>query len=304
VFGIKEYDLIIIGAGPAGLTAAIYASRMNLKTLVLESKRPSRLEIAGKIYNYPGFPDGIEGKDLLKLMREQALKNGAEIVKDPALKVMKDDYITVQTKSGFYRCRSLIIAVGIMRGTKPIPGEEKFLGSGVSYCAVCDGPLYKNKKLILVGKSESTLEDAIFLSKITDDITLIPNGKLSEEIKKKFEELGLRIIEGKIKEIKGDTSVRSALIKKENGEEMELPCDGVFIDTEMLPMSSLLGDLGVKTDKRGCIIVNRKQETNVEGVYAAGDCTCGIEQVVSAAGEGATAAVNALIYIRRKKRGL
>ncbi|MHA1596060.1 MAG: NAD(P)/FAD-dependent oxidoreductase [Candidatus Asgardarchaeia archaeon] len=299
---MKEYDLIVIGAGPAGLTAAIYASRMNLKTLILKGKKPSRLEMAGKVYNYPGFPNGIDGKDLLKLMYEQALKSGAEIVEDPALKVMKGEYITVQTKSGFYNCKAVIIAVGIARATKPIPGEEKFLGSGVSYCAVCDGPLYRKKRLILVGKSESTLEDAIFLSKITDDVTLVPNGKLSEELKRKFEELGLNVIEGRVKEIRGDRSVKSVLVKKENSEEIELSCDGVFIDTEMLPMSSLLGELGVETDERGCIIVNRKQETNVEGVYAAGDCTCGIEQVVSAAGEGATAAVNALIYIRRRKK--
>ena len=300
------YDVIIVGAGPAGLTAGLYTSRHNNKTLILEGNK-----IGGKaleahwIENYPGFPDGISGHDLMLLMQEQATKFGAEIKQETVIGINDlGDLKLLSTRSGgFYQTKSLIIATGVSRKSLSVKGEGEFKGRGVSYCGVCDGPFFRNKTVAIVGGGREAVHNIEVLSETSSKVYAIPGKKgFSEE----YPELAslrkdprIEFIEGTdISEIGGRDFVE--YIDLENGEEVKL--DGVFIILEHIATSSILEDAGVSTDAGGCILADKDQKTSVNGIFAAGDCSCKGLQIVTAAGMGATAALNAMKYVKQLSR--
>jgi len=303
------FDVIIIGGGPAGLTAAIYASRMGMKMLLFESGIPGgRTLWAPMVENYPGFPEGITGTELVEKMVEQAKKFGAEMrfPEDVLDLTIDGKEKVVTTRLGEYRSLSIIVATGTQNRRLLVPGEIELLGQGVSYCAVCDGPLFRDKVTAVVGSSDEALEDALYLSDISKRVILTTQKDQIEASRKLLEackEKGnIEIIKARVKSILGDNNVKSiSILDFEGNKESEIPVDGVFISLGGIPMTSLAKKTGIEVDERGCIKVDRRQATNVEGIFAAGDCTCGGMQIVTAVGEGARAAMQAYQYVRSLK---
>ncbi len=297
-----DYDAIILGAGPAGLTAGIYAGRSKLKTLVLEGEMPGgRMMKAAEIENYPGFPNGISGYDLVQKMLEQAKRFGAELryPEDVIALDLKSEAKTVTTRNGVYKSRALILSVGTHSRKLLVPGEVEFLGRGVSYCAVCDGFFFRGRSVAVVGSGEEAAEDAALLSGTAAKVTIVTqSGELSPEALEKLKGKDVEILHTRVEAVEGEEVVKS--LKLAGGERLSV--DGVFIALGSVPMTKLVEKAGVKTDERGCIIVDRKQRTNIEGVFAAGDCTCGGMQVATAVGEGAAAAMAAAIYVKHAKK--
>jgi len=304
----QVYDLVILGAGPAGLTAGIYSSRLGLRTLILESGIPGgRAGEAPFIENYPGFPEGIAGVELVERMVKQCSKFGAEIrTFEEAIDLdLKGPLKKVTTRKGSYLSMAVIIATGTQRRKIRIPGESEFLGRGVSYCPVCDGAFFKGLRVIVVGSGEEAAADALFLTDLAGEVVLVTHGaplEAAEDLIRRIRSKGVKVIEARVTEIGGKDSVEHVKIIYEDGREDVLPADGVFISLGGVPTSELVKKAGVEVDEKGCVKVDRWQRTNIEGVFAAGDCTCGGMQVVTAAGEGAMAAINASRHIKRKKR--
>ena len=298
------YDVVIVGAGIAGLTAGIYASSLGAKTLILEGSYPSRLLLAKVIYNYPGFPEGISGRELLERVRAQALKMGSEIRRgDVVSMILKTTIKSLMTRKETITAKAVIIATGIRRERLNIPGEERFLGLGVSYCAICDGPLYRNRRVAVIGYGDDAITDTIFLSSIAREVYFIPLKPLPKVHVDKLSAYGnvRLLLKVKVKSIIGRDRVEEVELVRD-GEVEKVSVDGVFIITEETPTPDVIKNAGIRVDERGCIKVNQRQETNIEGVYTAGDCTCGGMQAITAAGQGALAAINAVAYIRSKRQ--
>jgi thioredoxin reductase (NADPH) len=307
---MEERDLIIIGGGVAGLTAGIYGARKGLDTLILEAELPAgQAALSPLIENYPGFPEGISGAELVKRMAKQAERFGVQInTMEPAIGFsLRKDKKVVTTEKGSYEAKAVIIAIG----AKPLhlperlgaKGEEEFIGRGVSYCATCDGPLFKNKKVVIVGSSNETVTDALYLADLNTEVTLItPAEKLeADEVLLKRLKERVKIRNADIKAIKGKSLVESIVIE-ENGKEKILEASGVFITLgRKAPSSEIFEKAGVKCSEKGFITVDRYQRTSIEGVYAAGDVTGDFFQVSKAVGEGAIAAMHSYKYIRRKR---
>lgn len=298
------YDIVIIGGGPAGLTAGIYASSLGLKTLIIEGETPPRITLATEINNYPGFPEGISGIELLNRIKKQALSYGVEIIKGNVASLnLVGPIKTIIVRNKTITCKAIILAIGIKSTKLKIKGEDKFIGLGLSYCAVCDGPLFKNKKVLLIGSGEEAIEDALFLSGLASEIFFIALEKIDEKQIDLLKKYGIKILEGvKIKAIEGEKIVQKVLLEKIDGKEEILDIDGIFIVSREAPLIKILAKAGLEIDKENYIKVNHKQETNIEGVYAIGDCTGGGAQVVIAAGEGAKAAINAAAYIKKLEK--
>ncbi|MHA1783581.1 MAG: NAD(P)/FAD-dependent oxidoreductase [Candidatus Helarchaeota archaeon] len=309
----KIYDVIIIGAGPAGLTAAIYTRRKEKETIIFESQfAGGKAGTAHKVDNYPGFPYSISGMDLVMEMRAHALKfepilkESTEIIKFN----LKDKIKSVATRKGeIYKGYSVIICIGSKTGKLNLPREEELIGKGVSYCATCDGPFFRNKNVAVIGDGYEAIREAIYLADVVNDTYLIsPKGTLTGD------EMDLDMIKDKniktlmnteVKQILGDEKVKALkLFDNSKNEEIYLDVDGIFIALESAPTSLLLKNAGIEVDEKGFILVDRKQKTNIDGVYAAGDCTGGLLQIVTATGEGAIAGYNAAIYASQLKRTL
>ena len=303
-------DIIIIGGGPAGLSAAIYSVRLGMKTLLFEGRLlGGRAAEAPAVWNFPGFPEGIAGVDLIDRMVKQAERFGAELkLAEEALGLSLDGTLKeVTTRSDRYRSFGVVISTGTQRKKLLVPGEAEFPGRGVSYCAVCDGPLFKGKTVAVVGSGNEAFEDALYLSSVAEKVTLITQKSEIEAEKALIDECrektNVEFSEAKVKGILGDSSVESVVIIGFGGEnEVEIPVDAVFISVGGVPMTNLVRKAGIDVDERGCIRVDRRQATNMEGVYAAGDCTCGGMQIITAAGEGAMAAIQAYRYVKRVQR--
>lgn len=304
------YDVAIIGGGPAGLTAAIYSSRMNMKTVLFESDLLGGRTIwAPKVENFPGFPEVISGVELTEKMIQQAKRFGVEIkLSEEVLDLkVKDEINVLTTRSSEILSYTIIIATGSQRKKLKIRGETQFRGRGVSYCAVCDGPLFKGKKVSVVGYNEEALEDALYLSSISERTYIINQEKnfdapndLIQRIKKKQ---NVAIISATISSINGNKFVKSITIEDKILRKSRcIEVDGVFIVIGVAPMTEIVKKATIKVDEGGCITVDRSQSTNIKGVYAAGDCTCGGMQIVTAVGEGAMAAMQAYRYVRQKKK--
>lgn len=305
----RTYDLIIIGGGPAGLTAGIHTSRLGLKTAVFEAGTLGGRAVEASMYeNFPGFPEGIVGKELIEKMEKQISKFGAEVkVFEEAIDLeVKGALKTVTTSKAIYRSFALIIATGTQRRKLGVAGENEFLGRGVSYCRVCDGPFFKGLRVAVVGFTKEAIEDSLSMADTSKEILLITHEEkieAADALKEKLlEKANIKIVNGKVAAILGEKVVKAIKIVESTSKQKLLEkVDGVFISLGWVPTTEIVRKAGIEVDERGCIKVDRWQRTNIEGVFAAGDCTCGGMQVVTAAGEGAMAATTALKYIRRKK---
>jgi thioredoxin reductase (NADPH) len=295
-------DVLIVGAGPAGLTAGLYVARAGKKALILEGRGPSRLTIPYTLENYPGFPS-IDSSELLAIIRRQAVSFGAQVVAGDAIAYALDGrpkYVT--TKEAVIEAGAVVLATG-----KPVPkermilGEERLVGQGVSYCATCDGPLFRGATVAAVGHGEEALEDVRALESMGCRVIWVPGkagGVTDSPAGRALEEKGVTIKRGaKLKEIRGQERVEGALLESPQGSET-LAVAAVFIFRE-IPAGPLFAKAGLAIDHKQCVAVDRFQRTNLEGVFAAGDITCGGLQVVTAAGEGCVAAMQALMYLRQ-----
>ena len=301
----KIWDVIIIGAGPAGLTAGIYTSRHGHSTLILHSgKIGGRALEAHMIENYPGFPQGLTGAELMKLFHEQATKFGVEIKLETVIGLSDaGDYKIVSTRGGYHQGKTVVIATGIQRKQLSVPGEMEFKGRGVSYCAICDGPFFKEKVVAVVGSGNEAVIDALHLTDTASKVIAIPGKKGYSENYPELAALRLNpkveVLEGcDIAEIIGGEFVTN--LKLTGGKVENIDVDGVFILLEHVATSNILVEAGVDADEGGCVIVDRSQQTNIPGVFAAGDCSCLGWQVITAAGDGAKAALTAMKYLKQR----
>lgn len=307
----KLYDVIIIGGGPAGLSAAQYASRAGMKTIVLDkSPTAGALAYSSKIENYPGLLEPLSGSELLSIFRRQAIKFGAEYIEAQVVGVRLEGAIKeVDGIENSYRGKTVIIATGSM-GRKPsIPGEETYLGKGVSYCAVCDAAFFKNQTVCVIGNSEEAVKEAELLARAAKIVYIIsPTGDINVPADHPARSSDNITILAKLRvaSIEGyDIVTRIKVKNTETGEEQELPMDGVFVYLHgSQPVVDFL-DATLPLSDKSCIITHRKMETSVPGVFAAGDVTCAeARQVVIAAAYGCLAALSAGKYIQHNKRML
>ncbi|WP_073201053.1 thioredoxin-disulfide reductase [Gracilibacillus kekensis] len=301
----KMYDVIIAGAGPAGLTAAVYTSRANLDTLMLERGIPGgQMANTEDVENYPGY-DHILGPDLSTKMFDHSKKFGAEYAYGDIKEVIDHgDYKTVVAGSKEYKTKALIITTGAQYKKIGVPGEEELGGRGVSYCAVCDGAFFKGKELIVVGGGDSAVEEGVYLTKFAEKVTIVHRRdqlraqKILQDRAFKNEKIDF-IWDTIVKSInEKDGKVGSVtLYDKNKGEEYDRAIDGTFIYIGMVPLSEPFKSLGI-TNEEGYIPTNEKMETNVPGVFAAGDIReKELRQIVTATGDGSIAAQAAQAYI-------
>ncbi|XHH07705.1 MAG: thioredoxin-disulfide reductase [Candidatus Bathyarchaeia archaeon] len=305
---MENWDVIIIGAGSAGLSAGIYAVRSGLKALILDEKLAGgAISDSAKVENYPGFTE-ISGRELSERMTLQCQKLGAVIHDLEAVSELKleGETKTVTTQNATYGAKAVIFATGSHYKDVGVKGEKEFRGRGVSYCGVCDGPFFKGKKVAVVGGGNSACTTTLYLSGLAGQVTVVhrrdafrAEQQLVSDVtgKANVNVLWNTIVE----EIKGDRQVRSVVLKNnKTGETTEMPVDAVFVQVGEAPNSAVAKASGVETDEAGYIKVNMRQETNIAGVYAAGDVTTHpIKQVGTAVGQGITAAIEAYGYIRR-----
>jgi thioredoxin reductase (NADPH) len=299
------YDIVIIGGGPAGLTAGIYAARARLKTILIE-----KMAVGGQIINawlvenYPGYKDGVSGVDLTMAMHEQATKFGLETVSDEVMSIAIDgNKKIVKTALEEYEAKTIIIAGGSERQKINVPGEKEYTGKGVSYCATCDGAFFRNKAVAVLGGGNSAVTEALELTKFASKVYLIHRRhelratKILQE--KLLADSRIQILwDTVVEEIKGEKFVNKLKIKNAvTGQAAELPVDGVFVSVGTKPATGYLKGI-VALDAFGSVVVNDRLETNAPGIFAAGDIRSGsIKQVIGAAGDGAMAAINAGKYV-------
>jgi thioredoxin reductase (NADPH) len=301
----KRYEVIILGGGPAGLTAGIYTSRARLSTLLIETcLLGGQMTTTELIENYPGFPGGVTGEELSRLMEEQSRRFGLEIVNQEILEVKRDRGLNhVRTSESAYHSKALIICTGAEYRKLGVPGEKEFAGRGVSYCATCDGSFFKDSRIVVVGGGDSALTEAIFLTKFVKELTIIHRRDALRGTKI-YQERALAnpkikfLWNSVVHEIKGEQIVRSILVKNvKSGEIHEFDTEGVFPFVGLTPRTQMLKGL-VELDLAGYVIANADCETSVKGIFAAGDCTKKLlRQIATAVGDGATAAFAAEKYL-------
>lgn len=291
------YDIIILGTGPAGLSAAIYAARYNMNVLVLGTEIGGVVSTTHLIDNYLGLPE-ISGEELSKKFFEHVKKfENCEIKTAIVNSIQKiNDIIYVSTEDGkVYEGKNIILAIGAERKKANIKNETEFLGKGLSYCAVCDGMFYKDKTVAVIGSGDSAIKGVKFLSNIVKEIYLI-----SEKEKIELEDEVLKnpkvkiLTETKVKEVNGNNKVEKIIIEKNNKNE-EILIDGIFIEIGSVPQSVMFKGLGLDINELGFIKVNQDCKTNIDGIYAAGDITTGfsnLKQIIVAASMGAIAATS------------
>ncbi|MBF0609452.1 MAG: FAD-dependent oxidoreductase [Magnetococcales bacterium] len=305
------YDIVIIGGGPAGLSAAQYAARMGMKTIVLDkSPLAGALASSNKIENYPGVLEPMTGPQLLDLFRQQATAFGAQYVETLVIGVKFNvDIKEVYAMDGNYSARAVIVATGAM-GRKPsVNGEKDFLGRGVSYCAVCDAAFYRGKVVCLVGDSDEAIKEASVLARFADRVHFIaPTNNPELQKHPTLSENNIAVhLNMRVVEIRGSDVVEAIVLENKGDKaEMILPTDGIFMYLHgNRPIVDFL-DFVVDISDEECVITNRMMETNIEGVFAAGDVTCvEVRQIVVSAANGCVAALSAEKYIHhRKKRRL
>ncbi|MFH1412446.1 MAG: thioredoxin-disulfide reductase [bacterium] len=297
------YDTIIIGAGVAGMTAAIYTQRRAMKTLIISKDIGGQVNLTFDIENYPGF-ETISSFELIERMSNQVKKLGVEIKTAEVTEIKKlgDKEFVVKTSSEEFKSKTLILVLGLLPRRLNIPGEQEFAGKGVSYCATCDGPFFKNKKVAVVGGGNSALDAAEYLSKIASDVYLIHRREefrgFEEVIKEVKERPNVRIIlNSKVKEIIGKKKVEKIKIASKDEEEIEV--DGIFIEAGRIANTDLVADL-VDRDERNQIIINEDCATSNPGIFAAGDVTqTKFKQITIACGLGTIAALSAYEYLHK-----
>ena len=305
---MDKWDLIIVGAGPAGLTAGIYGARNGLKVLILDGKQAGgTLTLIPQIENYPGFPDGISGEELAKRIIDQCKRFNVEIHEFEnvvEIKIRDEDKI-VKTDKAEYSAKAIIIASGSKHKRLGVPGEKEFEGRGVSYCALCDGPFFKGLRVLVVGGGNTAVMSAIYLADLASKVYLAHRRRQlrAEEIYvKELKRKGVEVLwNTEVKEVRGGSKVEKVVLyNNESRKKRELTVDGVFIFIGEEPNSDFAKKSGVKVDGKGYIIVDALQRTNIEGIYAAGDVTSyPIKQIGTAIGQAIAAATEAYKYVRK-----
>lgn len=307
-----DWELIVIGGGPAGMTAAMYGARYGLKTILIESKVLGGAQATSPgIENYPGYTF-VVGLDLATKMKEQVKKSGAfirEITEVKSIEIDGDDEdFLLDTRRGVYRGNAIIVATGGGHKHLGVPGEDLLTGRGVSFCATCDGPLFRDKTVAVIGGGNTAVTEALYLSEVVEKVYLIHRRDelRSEQIIQNYIlKSSVEIIwDTIIKEIKGNDLVNELVLENvKTGEVSSLPIEGVFVALGSNPESTLARSIGVETNERGEILVNAKQATNIPGVFAAGDVVESMKQIAVAVGHGAISADSAYSYIRKIQRG-
>jgi len=305
---MESWDLIIIGAGSAGLAAGIYAARSGLKTIILDEKVAGGTTAdAPLVENYPGFQN-ISGFELMQKMVAQCKSTGVLIREfEKVLNLeLRDEKKIVKTGKATYEAKAVIIASGSHYREIGVPGEKEFLGRGVSYCGICDGPLFKGKRVLIVGGGNSALITALYIAGLASEVKLAHRrGTFRAEealVKALKEKANVEILWNiEVKEVKGEKLVSEVTIFNRNtGETEGLLVDGVFVQVGETPNSQIAKEAGVEIDKDGYVMIDIRQRTNIAGVYAAGDVTNHpVKQIGTAVGQGITAALEAYGYIRR-----
>lgn len=304
---MKTYDIIIVGAGPGGLTAGIYAGRQGTKTLILDKGLAGGIGREVQLMeNYPGF-DTISGFELVEKMKLQCMKyvelHENEIVKN--IEKNNDNFL-VTTHKDEYCGKTIILATGSSHKHLEIPGEEEYLGEGVSYCATCDGLFFKDKDAIMIGGGNSALQEAIFLDNVGCNVTIIHRRdelRAQQYLQKEIKERNIDVIyDTTVEEIKGNALVNSVILKNvKTNEYSEFKTQGVFVGIGYKPHNELAKKLNVELSESGEIITDKHQRTNIENVYSAGDICGGLRQWIVACGEGAIAATSAYEDIHNHK---
>lgn len=299
------YDLVIIGGGPAGLTAGIYAGRALLKTVLLEKEFLGGQAFATtKIENYPGFPEGISGPDMSEKLREQAQKFGVEIATGAGVTGIRDgNPKEVTTGEATYRARAVVVASGLRPRSLNIPGEKEFVGRGVSYCATCDGALFAGKRVMVVGGGDSAIDEGLFLTRFADKVTIVHRRdqlRAARSLQDKAfanPKIDFRW-DSELRGIYGSTMVeRVVILDKKTLQENDVPVEGVFMYVGNMPNTEFAGGI-LRRDENGYILTDDSLQTSVPGIFAAGDVRHNLlKQVVVAMGEGALASVSAEKYI-------
>ncbi len=300
----KMYDVIIIGAGPAGMTAAVYTARANLSTVIIERGVPGgQMANTEDVENYPGY-DNILGPDLANKMLDHAKKFGTEYAYGDVKEIVDEKtYKIVKAGNKEYKAKAVIIATGNKARLLGVPGEQELAGRGVSYCAVCDGAFFKNKELVVVGGGDSAVEEAVFLTKFASKVTIVHRRdklraqKILQDRAYKNEKIDF-IWDSTVEEIYGENKVEGVRIKNKNTNEViEYKADGAFIYVGMVPLTSAFENLGI-TNESGYILTNEDMETKIAGIFAAGDVREKfLRQIVTATGDGSIAAMSAQHYI-------
>ena len=308
----SNYDVIIIGAGPAGLTAALYAGRARLKTLILEKATSGgQAATTDIIENYPGFPDGVGGFQLTELMKQQAVEFGAEIREISPVTGIEThgDNRVVKTDEETLVAKTVIVATGSEPRALGIPGEDELRGRGVSYCATCDGAFYRDKVVAVIGGGNAAVEEAIFLTRFASKVYIVHRrdelraDKIVQE--RAFDNPKIEIIwDSHLKKILGDGKVNEMVVENKNTHERKsYQVDGVFMYIGTVPNTEFCEGL-VDLDGRDFITTDESLQTNVPGIFAAGDCRANLlKQVAVAVGEGALAAVGAEKYVEEMEAG-
>lgn len=308
---MNRYDILIIGGGPAGLTCGIYAARGRMKTLLLE-----KMVLGGQVAstdwveNYPGFPQGIAGSDLVGRMEEQARKFGLEIASGEVMGISKreegEDWLA-KTKDKEYQALSVIVATGAQPAKLNIPGEQELQSRGVSYCATCDGPLFGDQDVLVIGGGDTAITEALFLAKFASRVTVIHRrdrlraSKILQE--KALSHPGIEFAwNSTATEVMGKDRVSGVMIKDvKTNKQKEIPASGLFIFIGLKPNTSFLKNI-VDLDEAGFIITGAKMKTSKEGIYAAGDVRSGVfRQIATACGDGAIVALSAQHYVEELK---
>jgi thioredoxin reductase (NADPH) len=298
---MNQYDIIIIGAGPGGLTAGIYAGRQGTRNLIIDRDLAGGLgREVPEMENYPGF-DNISGLELIEKMKSQAVKNCDLKEMEEVTQITKSDGeygFTVKTDKDEYQTKTIILATGSSHRHLNAKGEDEFRGKGVSYCATCDGFFFVGRDVIMVGGGNSALQEALYLKNLGANVTVVHRRdefRAQKHLQNQIKEAGINaIMNATVEEIKGEMLVESVILKDTITDELtEMPANGVFISVGYIPHNELARQLDVDLDESGHIIIDKQQKTNVDYVYAIGDVCVGLKQWVVACGEGAVAATSA-----------
>lgn len=306
---IIKVKMVILGSGPAGLSAALYAARANLEPVVLTGMQlGGQVSLTNTIENYPGFPEGVGGQDLVDLFQKQAERFGAHIEYDSATDVdLKERPFRIKTYNSEYLTDTLIIATGAQATQLDVPGEKELTGRGVSYCATCDGWFFKDKDVVIVGGGDSALEESLFLTRYAKSITIIHRrdslraGVILQQ--RAFDHPKIRfILDSVITEIMGEEAVKKVRLKNLKTNELsELPTDGVFIFIGHIPSTQIFVD-ALDLDGHGYIKTDKLLSTNVPGIFVAGEAgDPDYRQVVTSAGMGAAAAMQAIRFLQAQE---
>ncbi|OGW89434.1 MAG: thioredoxin-disulfide reductase [Omnitrophica bacterium RIFCSPLOWO2_01_FULL_50_24] len=304
---MDSYDVLIIGGGGAGFTAAIYTSRAKLKTLLLEKLTPGgQIALTDVVENYPGFPEGVTGADISQRMEEQAKKYGTQIGYEEVTSIAKKgERFEAATNKGSHSAKAVILAAGASFRTLGVPREKELTGRGVSYCATCDGAFFKGKNIIVIGGGDSALQEGLFLTRFVNHLDVVHRrdqlraSPILQERARENSKIGF-IWDTVVTAIEGDQKVKGVRLKNvKTGKERPYPTDGVFVFIGHDPSTGFLKNF-VAFDDKGYVKTDERLRTSVLGVFAAGEVRSGaVKQLVSACGEGCEAALEAQAYLEQ-----